>query len=332
MFGAWNRHRSSSAASWPARNASKAASSSANSARAVLPLQGEVDVARVALALVELGHVGDGHALLVGDLLRAVLVDRVLVGGPQHGAVREVDLVLAEVALALGVLHVHAGAGHAVADPAEQRLDPRGAEHGVVDVVEVGRREVAVALAGGLVVGVAEDHELQLGGADGGEPALGEPVELRAQDLARRGDDGRAVGPVQVGHAQRGALVPGDPAQRLEVGLHLEVAVAPLPGRHRVAVDRVHLDVHGEQVVARLGAVRDDVVDEVPGHQPLALQPALHVGQAQQHGVDLAGVDRRAELVEGERRGHGRARYRRKGVARKPSRRADGLVRVDAKR
>ena len=53
--------------------------------------------------------------------------------------VAEVDLVLAEVALALGVLDRHARAGHRVADPADQRLDARGAEQRVVDVVEVGR-------------------------------------------------------------------------------------------------------------------------------------------------------------------------------------------------
>ena len=36
-----------------------------------------------------------------------------------------------------------------------------------------------------------------------------------------------------------------------------EVAVAALPARHRVAVDGVHVDVDGEQVVAALGAVAD---------------------------------------------------------------------------
>ena len=42
--------------------------------------------------------------------------------------------------------------------------------------------------------------------------------------------------------------------------------------------------------------------------QPLALQPPLHVGEAQQDGVDLAGVDRRAQLIEREG-SHGRAPY-----------------------
>jgi hypothetical protein len=111
-------------------------------------------------------------------------------------------------------------------------------------------------------------------------------------------DDRSAVAPVQVGHAQRRAGVPRDHAQRVEVRLHLEVAVATLPRGHRVAGDRVHLDVDGEQVVARLGAVGDDVLDEVVRVEPLALEAALHVGEAEQDGVDLAGVDRGAQGVE----------------------------------
>jgi hypothetical protein len=70
----------------------------------VLAAQRQVDVARVALALVELRHERDRVALLGRELLGAVLVDRVRVGGRQRVLVGEVDLVLAEVALALGVL------------------------------------------------------------------------------------------------------------------------------------------------------------------------------------------------------------------------------------
>ncbi len=68
-------------ASWPARKRSNSRVVVGEHGRAVLAPQREVDVARVALALVELGHEGDRHALLGGDLLGAVLVDRVLVGG-----------------------------------------------------------------------------------------------------------------------------------------------------------------------------------------------------------------------------------------------------------
>ena len=36
------------------------------------------------------------------------------------------------------------------------------------------------------------------------------------------------------------------------------------------------------------------------GGQPLALEPALHVGQREDDGVDLAGRDELAQLVQGQ--------------------------------
>ena len=87
----------------------------------------------------------------------------VLVAGAEGVAVAEDDLVLTGVALALGRLDVQAGAGHAVADGAQQRLHPRGPDHGVVDVVLVGGLQVRVARGPRLLEGVAEDDELQLG-------------------------------------------------------------------------------------------------------------------------------------------------------------------------
>ena len=131
------------------------------------------------------------------------------------------------------------------------------------------------------------------------QPRSARRASWRAQDLARRGDDRRAVLPLDVGQAQRGALVPRRAAQRVEVGLEHEVAVAALPARHRVAVDGVHVDVDGEQVVAALGAVADHRLQETARGQALALQAPLHVGQRQQDGVDVACRDLGLQLVEG---------------------------------
>ena len=210
--------------------------------------------------------------------------------------------MLAEVALALRVLDRHPRRRHLVADPADQRLDPRGPQQRVVDVVEVGRLEVVEALLPGLLVGVAEDDELELGGGVGAQPALGQPRQLAAQDLPRRGDDFAAVGPLQVGHHHRRPRQPRHRPQRLQVRHHLEVAVAGVPGGHRVAADRFHVDVDGEQVVAALGPVLEHVVEEVRGGQPLALQPPLHVGDREQHGVDRALRDRLLQLLDASRR------------------------------
>jgi hypothetical protein len=268
--------------------------------RAVRAAEAAVHVAGVALARVELGHEGQGHALLGGDLLGAVLVDDVAVTGPARLVVEEGDLVLTQVALALGRLHHQPGAGHVVADPPQQRLDPRGAQHRVVDVVLVGRRQVAVAGVPGLLVGVPEDEELQLRADVGRHPGLGQAFGLPGEHLPRGRDHGAPVLPAQVGQDHRRAGVPRHRPQRREVRLHHEVAVAAGPGGHRVALDGVHVDVDRQQVVAALGGVLEDDVQEVLGVQALALQAALHVGERHQDGVHAAGLDVDAQLLDGE--------------------------------
>ena len=226
-----------------------------------------MDVAGVALALVVLGHERQGLAVLSGDLLGAVLVDGVVVGGSHHLVVLEGDLVLAEVALALGRLDHESRAEHAVADVAQERLDPAGAEQGVVDVVLVGRREAAIGARPGLLVGVVEDDELELGAGKGGQALLGGPLGLRLEDLPGALGDRRVslVQPGQVAHHHRRAGQPGHRVQRVEVEGELHVAVAALPGADRVAVDGVHVHVDREQVVAALGAVLQHGVQEELG-------------------------------------------------------------------
>ena len=61
---------------------------------------------------------------------------------------------------------------------------------GVVDVVLVDRRQVAVARVPGLLVGGVEGDELQLGAGQGGPAVLGAAVELALQHRARRLHDG----------------------------------------------------------------------------------------------------------------------------------------------
>ena len=94
-----------------------------------------------------------------------------------------------------------------VADPAQQRLDPGGAEHRVVDVVLVGRGQVAVAACQPLV-GVVEDDELQLG-ADERRHAARRPAARSAARRICRGEahDRRAVLPAR--GRRSAATVPG---------------------------------------------------------------------------------------------------------------------------
>lgn len=83
--------------------------------------------------------------------------------------------------------------------------------------------------------------------------------------------------------------------------MHREVAVAAVPGGHLVALDGVHLGVDGQKIVAALGAVAEDVVQEELCGEPLALEPSLHVGEGQDDGVDLTARDEGAQLLDGER-------------------------------
>ncbi len=289
-------------------------------------------MARAALALVVLGHEGDRLSLLGGDLLGGVLVDHVVVRGLERLGVEEPDLVLAEVALALGALDVEPGVEHVGADRAQQRLGPAGAEDRVVDVVLVDRREVVPAGVGGVLVAGVEGDELQLGAGEGLPAVLGAAVELAAQDPARRLGDGGVVGPLEVALHERSSGQVGEQPGGALVEHELHVAVPALPRRDRVPVDGVHVDIDGEQVVAALGAVSDHVVGEVAAVQPLALQPALHVGEPDDDRVDRAVVDATQQVLHREMavvaqvghvgpipRGHAAARPCRRSAAPSPA-------------
>ncbi len=82
----------------------------------------------------------------------------------------------------------------------------------------------------------------------------------------------------------------------------MEVAVAALPARHRVAGLGVHLHVEREQVVAALEGPWLDLLEEEVRLLALAHQPALHVGEGADDRVDRPGLDLFGELVEREHR------------------------------
>lgn len=90
-----------------------------------------------------------------------------------------------------------------------------------------------------------------------------------------------------------------------QFGPHRELAVA---GLQQVALHGVRVDVHGQQVVARVAAVRQHLVDEVPAVEALALQPPLHVDRGHDHCVDAAAVHLGDQLLRRQRRANGRAR------------------------
>ncbi len=162
---------------------------------------------------------------------------------------------------------------------------------------------LAVVLLVRLGVALLVEVELELGGAHGRVAHLARALVLGDQDLARRCDDRRAIVVGDVAQHERGAVEPGDPAQRPHVGDDPEVTVAPFPVGHLVARDGIHLHVEREQVVAPLDTVLDHVREEVLRLDALAEQATLHVGERGDDGVDRSFADLLAQVVEREHPG-----------------------------
>ena len=236
-------------------------------------------------AEVPFGHEGHGLALEEGDLLDAVLVDRMAVGHLERFGVAEVELGLARAPFALGELDRDAGGVHAVADRPDQALFLGGLEDVVVLDVPAGGLELFVDLGARHIVRLVEHVELELGRHVDLEALLSCAGDLALQDRARAV---RHVFPMvvdDVAEHERRALQPRDLAQGREVRADREIAVALVPGRGRVARHRLHVHVEREQVVAGVHLVHHLLEEVVPG-DPLADQPALHVDEAGEHGVD----------------------------------------------
>jgi hypothetical protein len=198
---------------------------------------------------------------------------------------------------ALGDLHRDAGGVHVVADRADHALFLGGLQDVVVLDVPAGVLQVPVVLFPGLVVGLVEQVELELRAGLGGPAPLRQAGQLLLQDAARGMGQQPAVVVADVAQHQGRALQPGGAAQARRVGLDGEVAVALVPGRRLVTRHRLHLHVHGQEVVAGVGLLDHAVQEEMAGH-PLAQEAALHVGKAHHHGVYLTRVDQFPERRE----------------------------------
>ena len=107
--------------------------------------------------------------------------------------------------------------------------------------------------------------------------------------------------PADVAENERGRLEPRDPPQRRQVGPNVEVAVALLPARERVARHGIHLHLEREQVVAALDPVpRVHLVEEELAVQALPEQPALHVREGDDDRVDRPALHVRPQLLEAQ--------------------------------
>ena len=99
----------------------------------------------------------------VGDLLHAVLVERVAIRHLDGLGVAQVDLLLPAPPLALRELDRHGGRLHPVADGADEPLLLGGLEDVVVLEVLGDRRQPVVALRARLLERLLEQVELELG-------------------------------------------------------------------------------------------------------------------------------------------------------------------------
>ena len=241
--------------------------------------------------------------MLHGDLLAAVLHDRVAVGHFQRFGIAHVDFLLARPPFAFGVLHRDSRRLHALAHRPHHRLFAGGLQDVVVLDVVAGGFRIAVVAAMDVLVAFVEQVELQLRGEHADVTALGKPGDLFLQH-GPRAMRKIAVFVVQhIAQHQRGAVQPRDAAQGFQVGFEREVAIALVPARRGIAGHRFHVDVVGEQVVAAVGFVVRAVQKEL-GLEALADQTALHVDHAGQHRVDAAVGDGALEFGEAEGCGH----------------------------
>ena len=93
---------------------------------------------------------------------------------------------------------------------------------------------------------------------------------------------------VQISGHDDAAWQPGSHAQGLHVGDHCHVGVTGVPGGDFVALNGVVFDIYRQEVVAALGPVVGNVVQEMPGGNALSDEAALHIGEGHDYGVDFA--------------------------------------------
>src|SRR6266508_2915039 len=251
-----------------------------------------------------LRHERDRASLEMSDLLGAVLVQRGAVRHLEGLGVHEVDLFLSPAPLALGRLDGDVRRLHPVADGADERLLLGGLEDVVVLQVARDRGQVRVAFRPGRLEALPEAVQLELRGGLDDVALTGGALDLPAQDPPRRLLDRLPVLRVHVAEHECGLREPRDQAERGHVGDHLHVPVAALPGRQLEPGQRFHLHVDGEEIDAGVDPVLRGVLEEVPGDDALAHQPAEPVGKHGENGVDLAGVDQSRKHVAGDPPGH----------------------------
>src|SRR5258708_6639863 len=102
------------------------------------------------------------------------------------------------------------------------------------------------------MIGLIEQIEFQFAGTKAGESLLVEQLELLPQDRAGCFFYERAILSNIITDDECGASLPRQYAQRLRVRTKCEITEPCVPARDLETVQRVHLHIHREQVIATM--------------------------------------------------------------------------------
>ncbi len=211
----------------------------------------------------ELRHERHRQTVLPCHLFQALLENHVPVGHRQRLGVADVQLVLAKSPFALGVLDRNAGRLEMPPNRRCEGLRAGALEDVVILEIPADRREAGIPGPCSRAVVLLEDVVLELGSREGPKSQVARRVDLIAQKRARR--HAHVAVRVLVAHVaqhERALLEPARDPQRRQIRHEVEVAVALLPVRERVALDRLHLHVGRKEIIAAVGAVRRVILDE----------------------------------------------------------------------
>jgi hypothetical protein len=157
--------------------------------------------------------------------------------------------------------------------------------------------KIPVHLLPGIAVAVAEEEDFDLGAAEDLQPLCLGSLDLPLQDLAGGDPDGLvAVLLHRVAEHERRAVEPRHETQRRPVGDHLEVLESTLPVGERESRLRIHVHVHGEQVVGGVQPLAVQQPAARAGGDALAHEASPEIGEGTDDRVDAPRAEQILEL------------------------------------
>ena len=98
---------------------------------------------------------------------------------------------------------------------------------------------------------------------------------------------------------QGGALLPGGHAHGVQVGYQMKVTIAERPVGILITRHRLHLHIHGEQIVAAVGAVAADMLEKEAGVIAFAHKAPVEISKHDHHGIDLIFFNQLGQRLSG---------------------------------